>query len=187
MSQCEDRWVEPVIAWFRRDLRVDDNPMLEAARAERRPLRHVFVVDPRLLRGPRAPYVTAAVEGLREQLAATGERLELLRGNGEDEVLRYAHAVDAAGVHATEDLTPFARRRDARVAAALGERLVLHPDDVCVPHELVGRPRTYSSLRARGRPGRDSGALRARRAAAGRPRVRARRARAVRRGSRPAR
>ena len=34
MSTCEGQWVEPVIAWYRRDLRLDDNPMLEAARAD---------------------------------------------------------------------------------------------------------------------------------------------------------
>ena len=51
MSRCEGRFVDPVIAWFRRDLRVDDNPMLEAARTARRPVRHVFVVDPRRCAG----------------------------------------------------------------------------------------------------------------------------------------
>ena len=82
MRRCEHRWVEPVIAWYRRDLRTDDNPMLEAARASGREVRHVFVLDPRLLRGPREPHVRAAVDGLADQLAAAGERLRVFHGTG---------------------------------------------------------------------------------------------------------
>jgi deoxyribodipyrimidine photo-lyase len=140
--------VEPVIAWYRRDLRVDDNPMLDAVRRTGRPVRHLFVLDPRLLQGPRAPILEAAVADLGRQLAAAGERLEVRHGRGEEEVPRLAHDLGAA-VHATEDLTPFALRRDGRVADALGRGFTLHPDDVCVPHDLVGRPRTFSAYARR--------------------------------------
>ena len=35
----------PLILWFRRDLRLDDNPMLAAAAATGRPLVPVFIAD----------------------------------------------------------------------------------------------------------------------------------------------
>ena len=145
MRACEDRGVEPAIAWYRRDLRLDDNPMLEAARRSQRPVVHLFAFDARLLHGPREPLVRTAVDDLARQLALRGETLVLEHGMPEEAVLRLVHATGAHEVHATGDATPFARRRDLQVAGALGDRLVLHADDVCVPHDLVGRPRTYSA------------------------------------------
>jgi deoxyribodipyrimidine photo-lyase len=36
----------PLILWFRRDLRLDDHPILAAAVAQGRPLIPVFILDP---------------------------------------------------------------------------------------------------------------------------------------------
>ena len=49
MLQEEEGWgmsEHPLILWFRRDLRLGDQPMLAAAVATGRPLLAVFVLDP---------------------------------------------------------------------------------------------------------------------------------------------
>ncbi|MEO1427074.1 MAG: deoxyribodipyrimidine photo-lyase, partial [Pseudomonadota bacterium] len=36
----------PIIMWFRRDLRLDDNPALAAAHAAKQPVLPVFILEP---------------------------------------------------------------------------------------------------------------------------------------------
>ena len=38
----------PILMWFRRDLRLQDNPALEAARISGRPIMPVYIRDPHL-------------------------------------------------------------------------------------------------------------------------------------------
>ena len=111
------------VAWFRRDLRLHDNPMLlEATRGER--LGALFVLDDRLLTGRRSSpnrnwYLRACLEVLREGLRARGGELVIRRGTPEKVVPAFARDIGAEAVCASRDYTPFARRRDAAVAASL--------------------------------------------------------------------
>ena len=149
---------EPLqLVWFRRDLRIDDNPALAAA-AERGPVACCFVLDPRIFRGQgaagvRVRFMLQGLEDLDARLRSFGGGLHLRRGTSEREVVRLASELGAAAVHVCADDEPFARRRDEHAAALLaaqGTELMLHHDQTAVPHHelrtAAGTPyRRYSA------------------------------------------
>ncbi|QDB80551.1 deoxyribodipyrimidine photo-lyase [Georgenia sp. 311] len=108
------------VLWLRRDLRLHDLPALLAAHEGGQVL-PVFVVDPALLAtaGPvRRAHLVAALEDLRE---STDRALVVRTGRPEEEVPRLVRESGAGSVHVSRETTPYGRRRDARVAAALGD------------------------------------------------------------------
>ncbi|MDH2902770.1 MAG: deoxyribodipyrimidine photo-lyase [Actinomycetota bacterium] len=113
--------VSPVIFWFRRDLRLSDNPALcDAVRQGEGSLVAVFVIDPALAAsvGPaRGAYLS---ETLRALDASLEGRLVVRRGDPAAELSDVARATGARQVIATEDFAPAGRSRDARVREALG-------------------------------------------------------------------
>ncbi len=145
------------LVWFRRDLRIDDNPALAAA-AEHGPVACCFVLDPRIFRGPGAAAVRVRfmLEGLADldrSLRRLGGGLHLRQGPSERELARLAAELGAETVHACADDEPFARERDTRAARLLdkdGRGFVLHHDQTAVPHHELrtagGTPfRRYSA------------------------------------------
>ena len=128
------------IAWFRRDLRLTDNRMLEAATRSAERVWPVFVVDPALLethstaRG-RTAWFAANVRALDERLRDEGSGLTLLEGRPADVLPAFASEVGAEAAYAAADEDPVATARDERVAEVLGLRLV---DDqrIVAPSEL---------------------------------------------------
>ncbi len=110
--------------WFRRDLRLDDNPAFAAAAATHRDIAALFVLDPRLLdaAGPfRRRQLLADLAALDERLRALGGRLRVVAGDATQVVPAEARRFGAAAVHVNLDVSPLARRRDTAVAAALRE------------------------------------------------------------------
>ncbi|HVK34307.1 MAG TPA: deoxyribodipyrimidine photo-lyase [Microlunatus sp.] len=115
---------DTAIWWVRRDFRLADNPALRAALDEAAAL-PLFVLDPALLRGAgtaRLAWLHAALHALDTDLRrGGGPGLSVLRGKPENVVPQVAKEVGAARVHAAADFGPYGRRRDQRVATALGE------------------------------------------------------------------
>jgi deoxyribodipyrimidine photo-lyase len=117
------------IAWFRRDLRLTDNRMLEVATREAERTWPVFVADPEVLeRHASAPGRTAwfgaTLRALDDRLRAHGSGLTLLRGAPAEILPSFAAEVGAELVVAAADEDPIAVERDRRVAAAVDLRLV---------------------------------------------------------------
>jgi len=114
--------------WFRRDLRLADNPALLAALADHDEVTPLFVVDPLLVGrsgAPRLAYMCDALAALDDSM---GRALVYRHGDPVDVVASLAAEVKADAVYAAEDFAPYGRRRDAAVAARLeadGRRLVL--------------------------------------------------------------
>ncbi|MCX6465129.1 MAG: deoxyribodipyrimidine photo-lyase [Pseudonocardiales bacterium] len=109
------------VVWFRRDLRVRDQPtFLAAADAAPRALA-LFVLDPTLLDPSGAARRTFLFRALRSLDDALGGRLLVVRGDPADVVPRIAAAVDAGTVHVAADFGPYGTRRDEAVEKALGE------------------------------------------------------------------
>lgn len=106
------------ILWFRRDLRLRDNPALLAA-AESGPVVPLFVVDPVLWDGAGAVRQNYLVASLRSLGASLGRNLLLIHGRPEEVVPRIAQAAKADAVHIAADYSPYGQARDARVEAAL--------------------------------------------------------------------
>ncbi|MGI8658405.1 MAG: cryptochrome/photolyase family protein [Candidatus Limnocylindria bacterium] len=116
------------IAWFRRDLRLTDNRMLEAA--TRNALAWpVFVIDPALVEehaaalGRRA-WFDASAQDLDARLREHGSGLTVLHGQPEAVLRDFAQSVGADRVVASADEDPRAIGRDERVAGAVDLQLV---------------------------------------------------------------
>jgi deoxyribodipyrimidine photo-lyase len=109
------------VMWFRRDLRLADNPALLAAAASADSVVPVFVLDPALWGcsgAPRQAYLLRSLRELDEQLSGS---LVIRHGDPAAEVLAVAQAADAAEVHCAADYGPYGAGRDERVEKALAE------------------------------------------------------------------
>ncbi|MEV7398736.1 deoxyribodipyrimidine photo-lyase [Aeromicrobium sp. NPDC092404] len=109
------------VMWFRRDLRLGDNPaVLDAQAAGPDGVVPLFVLDARLW----TPAATARTAYLSRLLTDFSDRVGGLHvGHGDPavEVLNVARSVGADTVHVAADHGPYGSRRDRRVEAALAE------------------------------------------------------------------
>lgn len=133
------------IWWIRRDLRLTDNLALHSA------LTHgsvipVFILDPAFsTQSPRRrDFLYAGLHALDHELRKRGSHLVIRTGKPVDVLRRLFDEVKANAVHAEEDFTPYARRRDALIAKLLplqlvGGQTVHHPKSIL---KKDGRPYT---------------------------------------------
>ncbi len=108
------------LLWFRRDLRLRDLPPLLRA-ADSGDVLACFVLDPKLEAssgGRRMQFLCDSLRQLRDDLDG---RLLVTRGPAEERIPALANEIDARSVHISEDFSPYGRRRDDRVRAALGD------------------------------------------------------------------
>lgn len=115
---------EPLILWFRRDLRLGDHPMLAAALATGRPLMPVFVLDPETeAMGAAARLrLQMALAAFGAALQGVGSRLILRRGPALAVLERLVTETGAAGVMWSRAYDAPSRARDQVVKAALKAR-----------------------------------------------------------------
>lgn len=137
------------LLWLRRDLRLADNPALEAVAERHGEVLACFCFEASLTAGRHAcaarnAYLLASLTELERSLRAIGGRLVFREGDPAHQVPQLAAEAGAEAVHACGDHTAHARQRDTAVARALTERgieLVLHPGIACVD---VGRIETQA-------------------------------------------
>lgn len=149
-----------IIWWIRRDLRLTDNLALQTALVE---LSHqggcllpVFILDPKLIEGvnaasARLDFLFGGLRALNADLQRRGTRLLIRQGDPLTELTRLMVETEAALIIAESDVSPYARRRDAAIAAQLPLRLVgsplVFPPGVVVKAD--GRPYTMFTPFAR--------------------------------------
>jgi deoxyribodipyrimidine photo-lyase len=114
------------LMWFRRDLRIHDNLALQQALRQHDLVIPVYCLDRRLLEGrnrgtPRAAFLGACLKELDHKLHELGSGLVMLSDRPEQAIAQLSSEVGATEVFAAADVSPFARERDHRVAAALQE------------------------------------------------------------------
>jgi len=132
------------IVWFRRDLRLTDNPALAAA-ARADEVLAVFCFEAGLTCGRhrsanRNVYLLASLRELAEGLRSAGAPLHFRHGDPAAEIPRLASECGAAEVHVNRDYTAHARGRDSHVAAALekaGAALIGHEGIACADLDAV--------------------------------------------------
>jgi deoxyribodipyrimidine photo-lyase len=111
------------LVWFRRDLRLDDNPAWAAATAERKAVVPLFVLDPGLLGGAgpfRRRQLIANLQALDFELfERSSGRLHVRIGDPVAIVPEVAARYRAGVVYWNRDVTPYASDRDARVEKEL--------------------------------------------------------------------
>jgi len=124
------------IWWIRRDLRLSDNGALAVALEHAEWVIPVFIIDPGLLASPyvgskRTAFLLEGLHCLDSDLRALGSRLVLRQGDPRDELAALQAESGADLIFVEEDVSPYARRRDARIAERLPLRLVsgltVHP------------------------------------------------------------
>ncbi len=132
---------ETAIVWFRRDLRVHDNPVLQQAIAENDRVVPLYVFDPALFGEPsrwideprigryRARFIRDSVQDLREQMHERDGELLVHHGDPESVVPAVAESVDAEVVYAQRLPGTEERRTAAAVEgelASVGVGLTTH-------------------------------------------------------------
>jgi deoxyribodipyrimidine photo-lyase len=108
--------------WFRRDLRLADNPALLAAGADGAEVVPVFVVDPTFADAgaPRLAYLHDALRSLDDAIREQGgQGLVIRHGDPADVIPSLASTISADTVFVARDYTPYGRRRDAAVKTVL--------------------------------------------------------------------
>ncbi|MEZ5244654.1 MAG: deoxyribodipyrimidine photo-lyase [Acidimicrobiales bacterium] len=116
------------IAWFRRDLRLRDNPAWAAACGADETVALV-VIEPTLLdrAGPfRRNAYLGGLHALDRELAALGGRLRVEIGRPQEVVPRVGAECDADEIHVNADVTRWSQRRDDAVDQAVSCPLRRH-------------------------------------------------------------
>lgn len=116
----------PVIVWFRDDLRVSDNPALNAAAERGAPILCIYVLDEespdiRPLGGASRWWLHHSLAALAHSLAALGARLDILRGPGAETIESLALAARAPGAFWTRRYGRAEIEIDRRAKAALSD------------------------------------------------------------------
>ncbi|MEV0669639.1 deoxyribodipyrimidine photo-lyase [Mycobacterium sp. NPDC050441] len=111
----------PTLLWFRRDLRCHDHPALLEAAQQAGEVLACYVLDPRLEASSGARRLQYLYRTLRELSDNLDGNLLVTRGRPEQRIPALARAIGATSVHVSQDHSPFGRRRDDTVQAALGE------------------------------------------------------------------
>lgn len=124
---------------MRRDLRLSDNSALAAALERADVVLPVFILDPKLLDAPhvgqkRLAFLFDGLRALDGDLRRRGSALMLRRGDPLDVLCALRDETDASAIFAEADISPYARRRDRRVAQQLPLTLTwgvtVHPPDM---------------------------------------------------------
>lgn len=131
--------MKTALVWFRRDLRLTDNPALHAAVQAAGEIVPVFCFDPAILESPdissrRVGFLIACLHSLDKNLRHFGGRLVVRRGAPRACLERLAQETGAGALFFNSDYEGYARRRDKEVADwARGCGLEVHIfDDQCI-------------------------------------------------------
>ncbi len=108
------------IHWFRRDLRLSDNPAFSAAASSGLPVIPVFILDPEAeaIGGASRWWLHGSLESLDRSLRDRGSRLILRRGRTCDVLLQLAKETGAHVIHFTRGYEPTERRQEDELVAA---------------------------------------------------------------------
>lgn len=125
------------IWWIRRDLRLGDNPALEAARSVGSVI-PVFILDPHLVSHARAStrrtsFLLAGLRHLDADLRQRGSRLIVRQGDPAAVLADLRAETGARLIAAEQGYSPYSAKRDAQVASNLPlllmPGLTVHPPD----------------------------------------------------------
>jgi deoxyribodipyrimidine photo-lyase len=122
------------IWWVRRDLRLNDNPTLQESLSAG-PVLPVFIFDAGLFERAseaRRNFLTTSLQVLNRSLQERGSYLVIRRGDPGAVLRELLAETGADRIFAEEDYTPYARKRDAKIAADLPLTLI--------PGQLVHAP-----------------------------------------------
>jgi deoxyribodipyrimidine photo-lyase len=116
-----------ILFWHRRDLRLDDNLGLTAARQKSSKIVGLFCLDRNLLERDdiapaRVTYMIGCLQELQQSYQQAGSQLLILQGEPTQAIPKLAEALKAKAVYWNWDVEPYAKERDKQVATVLKEK-----------------------------------------------------------------
>ena len=117
---------QPILLWFRRDLRLSDNPMLDEAARCGRPAIPVFVRDEVVRTAPAAPRWRwgLGIAAFATALEGIGSKLVLRSGPAVEVLAELAHETGAGDVWWARHYDPAVVARDAEVEDSLSRQCI---------------------------------------------------------------
>ena len=106
------------IMWFRRDLRLIDNPALLAAIDAGDEIVPVFILDPKLIQITGAKGLAYLAESLRSLDESLGNKLLVCEGDPVDVLKDLKKKYEVTSVHIATEYDQYAIERDARIESA---------------------------------------------------------------------
>jgi len=130
----------PVILWFRRDLRLSDQPALAAALASGAPIIPVYILDDdtpkhRKMGAASRWWLHHSLKALDADLQKLGSRLILRAGKSDEILCALAAETNASAIHCIRHYEPWWRNAEKAVANGLGEgaAFVCHDGNYLLP------------------------------------------------------
>jgi deoxyribodipyrimidine photo-lyase len=139
MSQSIRSTTKRNIFWFRRDLRLTDNPALLAAIENSEEIIAVFILDEKLIKqsgSKRLAYLGHSLRALDESL---NNKLHVMVGDQVEVLKSLIEKYGASEVHISQEFEPYGAARDARVEAS-GIKLVRTGNPYAVAPGRVLKP-----------------------------------------------
>ena len=141
----------PIIMWFRRDIRLQDNSALYHALQANQPIIPLFIFDPVLLKSdrvgaPRVAFMLNALQSLSDNLKQCGATLLIRNGKPLDVLTEVIKHSEATALYFNADYSPYAAQRDKAIETALDIKTFSFDDAVLMPYGSVlkadGKPYT---------------------------------------------
>ncbi len=139
------------LVWFRRDLRLQDNPALHAALHSGRPLLAIYIHDPRprdgwAIGGASRWYLHHSLLALQQELAAIGVPLICLRGPVRERMMGLLNERPVAKLFFNRIMEPGQAQSERDLCTLLGQRQVevesFHDDSLLPPEEVAKKDGT---------------------------------------------
>jgi deoxyribodipyrimidine photo-lyase len=134
----------PVILWFRRDLRLSDQPALAAALASGAPIIPLYILDDdtpkhRKMGAASRWWLHHSLKALDQDLQKLGSRLILRAGKSDEILCALAAETNASAIHCIRHYEPWWRNAEKAVANGLGEgcSLICHDGNYLLPAGAV--------------------------------------------------
>ena len=106
------------IFWFRRDLRLSDNPALLAAIAASAEIVPVFIMDQEFISTAGTKRLAYLAESLRALDKSLDNNLHVMEGDQVEVLTELIKRYQASEVHISEEFEPYGAKRDNRVESA---------------------------------------------------------------------
>lgn len=134
----------PVILWFRRDLRLSDQPALAAAVESGAPVIPLYILDDdtpkhRKMGAASRWWLHHSLKALDQDLQKLGSRLILRAGKSDEILAALAAETNAPAIHCIRHYEPWWRNAEKAVANGLGEgcSLICHDGNYLLPAGAV--------------------------------------------------
>jgi deoxyribodipyrimidine photo-lyase len=128
----------PVIFWFRRDLRLDDNIGLHEAIKTGQPVILLYIIDPYIRNSERfsharMAFLLSAMQAVNQRLVAYNTQLLVRHGNPHAILPQLIEQSGADKLYFNADYTPFAMKRDTLLQQELPITVKSFDDAILIP------------------------------------------------------